>query len=137
MVSCYDTYGGLGIRKKEVFNSRSSNEHLVYLIHCNVCRIKYVGSTIRSVFIRISEHIDAIEKNMDTLLYDHFTTTHRKEDFRFCVLHHCSDDECVTTIEDKYIRKLDTKHPNGLNMKYASRYVINDKTSKLHYKLSV
>lgn len=46
-------------RKDTAVNS----DHVVYIIHCKICNLDYVGCTIRKLKLRVAEHLSAINKS--------------------------------------------------------------------------
>lgn len=79
-------------RKKELFRSRTNNKeyqirelitcnstHVPYVIVCP-CRLQYVGTTTRPLYVRIREHINNIRKRFPKHnLSRHFQEVHQRD----------------------------------------------------------
>jgi hypothetical protein len=95
---------------------------VVYCITCNICGIKYIGETIRSLKERFLEHRrNIINKKMKSHLIDHFNQPgHSHENLQIQILHQFeeSNADCkqkLTNNELEWIRMLSSAYPFGLN----------------------
>ena len=125
---------------------KSSN--IIYLVTCKLCRMQYVGETVREFGIRMREHWDKIRKgDKSQLIYAHFQCdeVHRNaniEDMlRFQIIEKVRTDnlECQDqgTIRRRrlerelfWIAKLRTAHPLGLNDKIQAYGISGNATDK-------
>ena len=108
-----------------------SSYNIIYLVLCSICWKHYVGRSTRYVKTRTGEHrryfyhmID--NKKFSTVNDDHALAAHLyahgyrdKSDFskyfKVCVLEVCSP-KVLDVKEHKYIHKLNSLEPNGLNI---------------------
>ena len=91
---------------------------VVYLISCAKCETQYVGQTSRKFKDRIREHYLSIINLKETAVAEHFVTAgHNASYLRAMVLEkivpNCNN--FLLEREDKWIKVLETKEPNGLN----------------------
>lgn len=102
-------------------NITVKTKNCVYLIWCNRCQIKYVGETGNPIATRMTQHRYNIKnrKETHTHLVQHFLL-HGWEALRCSGLEHKPN----WTIkqrqrqEKNWINKLNTKHPQGLNIRW-------------------
>lgn len=101
------------------FNPHTSN--CIYLIFCLVCGKQYIGETKNSILLRMTQHRYNIsnKKEIHTPLIQHFLL-HGLQSVRVSGIQSNSSwtDNERKKIERKWIILLDTKQPNGLNIKY-------------------
>ena len=91
---------------------------VVYLTECLKCGIQYVGQTIRKFKDRIREHIGDIKNNRDTANGRHYNSKgHSVDDFRALIIERVvpNDGAWLLEREEMWIKRLETKKPNGLN----------------------
>lgn len=109
---------------KQHYNCAST--HAIYKIDCNICDLAYVGSTIRSVRTRISEHIRDIIKPSESrsmsMASKHFVQQHAGAltGFQFTVIDSIKHNEKVSELrklEVKWMYALNTLFPAGLNQR--------------------
>ena len=90
---------------------------VVYLITCLKCNLQYVGQSKRKFKDRIANHLYYIDQKREAT-GKHFTSPgHAKSDLRCHIIEKVSPSTPHFLIEreDFWIRKLVTKHPDGLN----------------------
>ena len=116
-----------GIGTKSVVSSVNNNkflivhrltcksENVIYLILCKRCKVQYVGQTSRPVSRRIAKHLRNIKTFYCTSVSKHFTESCMLSDFSFVVLEHCPDEKKRLKKENRWIKRQNTLHPNGLN----------------------
>ena len=108
-----------------------SSYNIIYLVVCSVCNKHYVGRSTRSLKERIGEHrrhyYNVLKnKPCDTEIEDQILGTHiyehgfrNEHDFgkiyKVCVLEICSP-KVIEVKEHKYIHRLNSLNPNGLNV---------------------
>ncbi|MEE6517844.1 hypothetical protein FKM82_028355 [Ascaphus truei] len=109
--------------------------HVVYVITCG-CRYKYVGRTIRSLYIRISEHVRLInKKDLVHPLSKHFVQCPLGglKKFSFCAVEHVPS--CIrggdrlnrlNKKEMSWIFSLNTLQPYGLNVEWELKHFLGD-----------
>ena len=95
------------------------------MLTCTACRQQYVGQTKRELKVRIAEHLYDIRRKNDTPVAHHFNqANHSSDNLRCEILEALKGNP--ETIEEETIRKtreihwihqLQTKHPNGMNMR--------------------
>jgi hypothetical protein len=110
------TYSGGG--KIITQNLSCSVKNAIYIIYCLRCSIKYVGETGNSVKQRLSQHLSTIKLKRDTTVSEHFNKPdHSIDDLRFFVLANNTEWslEKRRSVESKWINKLNTLKPNGMN----------------------
>ena len=109
-------------QRDKINNCGTSN--VVYLITCNACSVSYVGETGNQLRIRLNNHRSDIRHNNDTQVARHFNEAgHSYADLRITILESgpFSDDTSLETIyrgncESKWITRLKTRQPGGLNI---------------------
>jgi hypothetical protein len=92
--------------------------NIIYVICCDRCSQKYVGETCNSVKMRITQHLSNIRTKQSTPVSEHFNQSdHSISDFRFFALVNNINWPANKrkAVENKWIRKLDTRQPNGMN----------------------
>lgn len=102
----------------DTFNPRVPN--CVYLIYCNKCKLQYVGETVNTLIIRMRQHTYNIRKgrNVHTWVVKHFRK-HGLGELKCMVLEHNKywTRPARQRVEGKWIGKLGSQHPWGLNEK--------------------
>lgn len=109
-------------------------DHIVYIIHCKLCNLDYIGCTIRKFKTRLAEHISAIkhQQHQHSGAVKHFLEKHggrfdslvayafeavtkppRGADWRHKLL----------LREAFWIMRLNTRVPNGMNLKTDLFYI--------------
>ena len=121
-------------RSQKDINCKSDN--IIYLIECDYCHIQYVGETSQKMSERFSDHKSRIRKHdttkQDTLLIDHFNNgTCKGKTYNAKIIEIVDGnarkdgkiDPAMTTqrrkIEDKWMEKMHTIYPYGLNNRYG------------------
>ena len=115
-----------------VRGGNSNDKNVIYAAKCLKCRLLYVGYTTTPLNVRFNNNRSHIRKNLDTCeLVQHFANNSCdfQQDLELTVLQHVSGSrQRLELEEDKWIARLDTKHPNGLNERLSSY-------GKLYYDL--
>ena len=75
----------------------------------------YVGQTARPLRTLIAEHLNSIKKQSLTSVAKHFTSCCNLNHFSFTALEHCPNREKRLRKENKWIERLSTLNPQGLN----------------------
>ena len=91
---------------------------VVYMVECHKCGIQYVGQTTRKFKTRMGEHINDIKNKKDRAIANHFNSKgHNLSDFRTMVIERVipNDTAWLLEREEMWIKRLETKHPHGLN----------------------
>jgi hypothetical protein len=96
-----------------------SSKNAIYVIYCQKCPLLYVGETKNSVKQRMSQHLSTIKLKYQTPVSLHFNSeNHSIDDFRFFVL--TNNISWTKTkrksVENNWIKKLNTLTPNGINV---------------------
>ena len=89
--------------------------NIIYLIACTNCHMMYVGQTARPLRTRIFEHIRNILTKHSTSVSHHFNSQCTFEHFSFTALEHCPNLSKRLQKENKWIERLHTLQPAGLN----------------------
>lgn len=105
---------------------------VVYLITCNACPARYVGETGNQLRTRLNNHRSDIRHHNDTQVAKHFNGAgHSISDLRITILESgpFSDVASLETIyrrncESKWITRLKTTQPGGLNVREDSFDII-------------
>ena len=95
----------------------NSTANCVYALGCRICHKVYVGETANSVGARLSTHRYSINvERRNTILARHFRK-HGTDNMRIKVLAHDSSwsRESRRKEERTWIRRLNSRHPGGLN----------------------
>ena len=105
--------------------SKIINQHLtcqsrnaIYVIQCRACSKYYVGETKNNVKARIVQHLSSIKIKKNTSVSRHFNSpNHSIKDFTFFVLMNNVNwnDLKRKTMENKWIKNLQSLHPRGIN----------------------
>ena len=117
-------------QRDKINNCCTSN--VVYLITCNACSVIDVGETGNQLRTRLNNHRSDIRHNNDTQVARHFNEAgHSYADLRITILESgpFSDDTSLETIyrrncESKWITRLKTRQPGGLNIREDSFDII-------------
>ena len=96
--------------------------NVIYLITCTNCNAMYIGQTSRPLRTRIAEHLRNILTNADTSVSTHFNSSCKLQHFSFTALEHCPNTSKRLLKENRWIERLHTLQPQGLN---ESRNVFN------------
>ena len=117
------------IRTRELFSCQSSN--IIYLLSCEKCELHYVGQTSTTLRQRASSHRYIFNKKTEVLHSRHLTTHFGlpghdfNHDFKFTPLQSVPVNENkkansvdLQRLENKWITKLNTLHPSGLNTNF-------------------
>ena len=105
---------------------------MVYLITCNACTVCYVGEKGNQLRTRLNNYRSDIRHYNDTQVARHFNgACHSYADLRITILESWpfSDDTSLETIyrrncESKWITRLKTRQPEGLNIREDSFGII-------------
>lgn len=104
---------------RQRFTPQSTN--CVYLIFCVKCGIQYVGETKNSISLRMTQHRYNIKNRRErqTPLVEHFIS-HNYKSLRVAGLERNAlwTDWERKKVERRWIYRLDTKEPDGLNIKF-------------------
>lgn len=87
---------------------------VVYCILCIKCYVMYIGQTGRCLFQRISEHLGNIRRKDKSPLYQHFQNCDIKN-FKYFAIDSSNDKDKRLNKETRWIERLNTIFPNGLN----------------------
>ena len=102
-----------------------NDSHIIYLIVCKRCSCRYVGETSRPLRVRISEHVNNIVKHHPTPVSQHFNSTCSLDDFSFTALERAVNTTKRKEKETRWIRRLKTLAPNGLNTIESTRRALH------------
>lgn len=100
-------------------NIKAQSKNCVYLISCSKCKAQYVGETQNSIAVRLAQHRYNIrnQKETGTFLVQHFLK-HGLTSLKVTGLQH--NPLWTRTrrrqVEQEWITKLSSKHPQGLNL---------------------
>lgn len=104
---------------RQRFTPQSTN--CVYLIFCVKCGIQYVGETKNSISLRMTQHRYNIKNRRErqTPLVEHFIS-HNYKSLRVAGLERNAlwTDWERKKVERRWIYRLDTKEPDGLNIRF-------------------
>jgi hypothetical protein len=102
------------------FHATCTSSDLIYLIHCDICNIQYVGETEQLLSSRLNGHrFDISHKDPDKPVAKHFNLPfHSIDNLKIKVIDllHTNDAVLRKIRESKWITKLNTKTPHGLNL---------------------
>lgn len=87
----------------------------IYLITCRPTNLKYVGLTVMSLDRRFHHHTAAASAGSGSLLHEAIRA-HGPDNFVIELLEPVSSEDDLPERERHWIAKLDTIHPNGLNI---------------------
>jgi len=90
----------------------------IYLIHCQKCKLNYIGETKRSLKERLTNHRSTIKTHKQTAIGIHFNMPqHNIKDLKIMPLNHSPDwtDYDRKQQEGTWIKILKTSYPTGLN----------------------
>ena len=96
-----------------------STRNLIYCLLCNRCNVTvYVGETERSLKERLTEHLRDVRNRADKPINRHFEN-HSAADVRISVLAKMFNGSKISRLlhEEIWIKLLNTKFPNGCNVK--------------------
>ena len=118
-------------QRDKINNCGTSN--VMYLITCNACSDSYMGETGNQLRTRLNNHRSDIRHYNDTQVARHFNGAgHSYADLRITILESgpFSDDTSLETIyqrncESKWITRLKTRQPGGLNIREDSFDIIS------------
>jgi len=105
-------------------NFSCNTNNSIYCIHCTNCKKSYIGQT-ENTFRRMNAHILAIKNKDNRLVHHHFHASCSLKDFSFFIISIENDEKIRLIKESNYIKKFDTKYPNGLNVIKNTK--LNDK----------
>ena len=94
----------------------------IYCIFCPTCNLQYVGSTVK-LRTRLNQHKSSLrlysksgrQRNDCWRLYEHLSF-HSPNKFLFTILEVLSSETDLRNVETRWIWKLDTVYPKGLNI---------------------
>jgi tripartite motif-containing protein 2/3 len=97
-----------------------ASHNIVYLITCARCNLQYVGETSRTLRERLTDHRSNIKTKKPTPISVHFSTPmHSFQDLRIIAIEKIPEQtNSLLNRRDRenyWIKKLATKHPQGLN----------------------
>ena len=99
-------------------NLTCASKNVIYVIQCKKCSLRYVGETSRKVKERIGQHLSNIRLKYNTPISEHFNLNgHNILDFSFFALvnNNLWTESKRKIVENKWIEKLKTLKPNGIN----------------------
>ena len=94
--------------------------NVIYLITCSKCNQQYVGETKRMLKTRLLEHCGDTKHKRDKPVARHFNLPgHTAEDIRVIAIDRPGSSNYYhrTALESKWIKKLHTNTPEGINIK--------------------
>ena len=94
--------------------------NVVYLINCKKCGFQYIGETKRTLKTRLLEHCGDTKHKRDKPVARHFNQpNHTAEDILIMAIDRPSKNDTYhrLALESKWIEKLKTFHPFGINVK--------------------
>lgn len=100
-------------------NMNCSNSNIIYIIICKKCKKSYIGETKNKLKERLNKHRSDIKKRVDTAISIHYNSAgHNITHLRVFPLEQLQmdDDKFRKKRESMWIKKLNTKYPNGLNV---------------------
>lgn len=94
-----------------------TSKQVIYAIVCKLCKFIYIGQTGGPLNVRFTQHRYHILKEIPTTpVAVHFNTDkHKYKHAIITPIVHIKDDNRRCTIEKRFIHKLGTKHPHGIN----------------------
>jgi len=95
-------------------NYNCSSINVIYLIFCNDCKLFYVGQC-KNFHHRMLNHLTSIKNNCSTPVHKHFRSCSIKN-FRCTIIDSADTTTKLKIKESKYIKKFNTRFPNGLNI---------------------
>ena len=107
--------GGKGTRYRLApFNCKLTN--VVYIIHCQLCNMNYVGMTSNILRSRINNHLSNIMGWKNTSVAEHFLTNGHDvaKHFRVAIIDNCNQSESTKIREGFWISALNTVN-TGIN----------------------
>ena len=116
-------YSAHGNPYKVPSNTNCSSRNLIYLLECTLCpaRGRYVGQTSRTMRVRMAAH-RAVHTKKNMPLYRHLKRKeHHFEHLRVTILELLQNptERQLLVREEDWMKKLNTKLPNGLNSLYS------------------
>ena len=110
------------------------SKHIIYVIECENCKIRYVGETSQKLKDRMNQHRSDINCKQDTVIADHFSLTCPNvnflrvipveqvnrlvpESYTFMGMLEKCDELQLLQREQFWIKRLKTLAPNGLNLR--------------------
>ena len=102
-----------------VKDARCTDRNLVYALICEKCaKTVYVGETERTLKERTEEHRRDIKYQRDKPIMKHFIN-HNERDLRVAVMSRTTREDKTyrLIVEDNWIKNLETRTPNGCNIK--------------------
>ena len=92
-----------------------SSCNVVYGIQCTSCKKMYVGQTSKALNVRISQHLSDIRCSRATPVAEHFRDCAGITYFSFFALEHVPNTQKRLAKENKWMDRLHTLHPDGIN----------------------
>ena len=108
------------------FDVDCNSDHVVYLLSCARCELRYVGSTITKFRTRFNNHksrfsahrrLTAENKTKDEFIYRHFNQPDHQGliDIRVWLIDKCYNEARLRDREAQWAYQLQSIHPLGLN----------------------
>ena len=131
------TYQIKGISYKIIGNYSCSTKNVIYVIYCDKCCLYYVGQCI-NFHERIKKHIYSIKSNSSILMHKHFWDNCTLQNFKCHIIDSCTTIEKLKIKESHYIKKFNSRTPNGLNIieNYSPNPTLILPFSKISHKIS-
>lgn len=118
------------------YYSNCKTRNCIYILECSNCQIKYIGETERTLSERLCEHYSKYKHNNTHPLYEHFRQEgHHFKNIMFYIVQHNQEWQSKQrqTAETRWINKLKTLYPKGLNIKKnITRYAALPQLNNIH-----
>ena len=96
------------------YNCQSTN--IIYVLHCMICGLQYVGESSNTMNTRCRGHVSTINTSKDHPVAIHYRSyNHTTEDFTISIIDSDKDKNRRLRLEEAWITLLDTLTPKGLN----------------------
>jgi len=136
VVAC-NTFTIHNIHYKIIGNYSCFINNIIYIIFCKKCSFYYVGQS-QDFHARLGKHLNAIKNKCPILLHKHFWNHCTIEDLKCFIIDSAQNSTKLKLKESNYIKKFNTKHPNGFNIikNYSSSPSLILPFNKLSYKIA-
>lgn len=95
------------------------SNNVIYLIHCLLCNLQYVGQTSNTIHTRLLQHAGTIRNHVDTPIANHFNLpSHHMSHLTCFIIDRPSSRDVNVRLrhESAWIRELITMTPSGINV---------------------
>ena len=89
---------------------------VIYVIQCSACGVRYVGETGQCLSSRIREHLSSVSGDRGTSVAKHFSSQCGVQNLLFFGVDIASNSNKRKLKEKRWIRRLHSLHPQGLNV---------------------